>query len=341
MVEEIIPLKNIPKFKDKLWCKLYIENKLKDFIQNYYIDCNNTWEDTMKVLQITHRRLSKCIKYYNLYKPKNKVKERVHQSIFEKYGSNSYFENGEFKEKRKETMLNKYGVEYTFQSKELTNKVYRTTKLRHGYENPFFSKKWQLESGGSKQSWSKEARNTRIQNSIERYNTKFPTQRYYNSKSAEILNDKQKFIDFVKEIPENERTIINISNKLNISYDVVSYHYKDYELWNIIPLRQFRSFPEIEITNFIKSIYDKTIIVNTRDIIPPYELDIYLPDIQFAIEFNGVFWHNKEISTKEKYKEQKCDDIGICLIQVWEDDWILDRNLELNRIKNCIEGRIG
>lgn len=57
-MEEIIPVKNIPKFKDKLWCQLYLKGELKNFIQHYYIEENNTWEDTMNKLQITHRRLS-------------------------------------------------------------------------------------------------------------------------------------------------------------------------------------------------------------------------------------------------------------------------------------------
>lgn len=337
MAEEIVPLKNIPKFKDKLWCKLYTENKLKDFIQNYYIDCNNTWEDTMKILQITHRRLSKCIKYYNLYKPKNKVKERVHQSIFEKYGSNSYFENEEFKEKRKETMLRKYGVEYIFQSKELTDKVYKTTKSLYGYENPFFDSDMQKRICGASKSWSESARKTRVSKSIERYGTEFPTQRHYNTKSAEILNNKEKFISFIKAIDEEDRTIINIANKLNLSYDVVNSHYKKYDLWSIVPLRQFRSFPEIEITNFIKTIYDGSIITNIRTIITPYELDIYLPDLKFAMEFDGTFWHTKD----EKHKDILCNKLGIDLIHIWEEDWVSNRNEVLDMIKENIKQKGG
>ena len=285
----------------------------------------------------SHRRLSECIKYYDLYKPKNKVTERVKESIYNKYGSNSYFECDNFKSKRKETMMNKYGAEYTLQSKELTDKVHKTNLNKYGYENPFYDSNVQKEISGAYRSWSKSARETRIQKSLERHGTKFPTQRHYDSNSAEILNDKQKFIDYILSIEEQDRTITNIANKLNLSYDVVNAHYKDYDLWNIVPLRQFRSFPEIEITDYIKTIYDRLIITNIRTIIPPYELDIYLPDIQFALEFDGTFWHNKD----EKHKDRLCNKLGIHLIHILEEDWISNRNGVLNMIKETIEQKGG
>lgn len=341
MVEEIVPLKNIDKFKDKLWCKLYVEGKLKDFIQDYYIDKNNTWHDTMNTLQITHRRLSKCITYYNLKKPKDKVIERVQKSLDNRYGCKSYFECKDFEQKRKETMINKYGVEYTLQSNELTDKVYQTTKKRYGYENPFLDIQWQRDYGGSSQSWNENARNVRKQKSMNRYNTEFPTQRNCNIESVKIINDKQKFIDFIKSLNEEDRTIINIATKLNLSYDVVNAHYKQYNLWNIVPLRQFRSMPEIEITEYIKTIYNKPIITNIRTIITPYELDIYLPDIQFAIEFDGDFWHDKKNQIREKKKDKLCNAKDITLIHIWEDDWNTNKQKELSKIKYYIEGRVG
>lgn len=338
MVEEIVSVKNIEKFKDKLWCQLYTNNKLKDFIQDYYIDKNNTWKDTMDILQITHRRLSKCLLFYGIKKPRNKINDRVQQSMMNRYGTKSYFENKEFKDKRKDTMIKRYGAEYTLQSRELMDKVYQTNLNKYGYENPFFDYEWQKQSGGSKESWSTKSREIRINNSMKRYNTKFPTQRHYKSNSAEIINDKDKFIDFINSLDENERTILNISNKLNLSYDVVNAHYKNYGLEDIIPLRQFRSLPEIEITNYIKTIYDKVIITNTRQIITPYELDIYLPDIRLAIEFDGNYWHDKNNQIKENRKDKMCLDRQIYLIHIWEDDWLNNREHELARIKDYIRG---
>ena len=54
---------------------------------------------------------------------------------------------------------------------------------------------------------------------------------------------------------------------------------------------------EIEIFEFIKNIYDGETISNDRtQIVNPetgcnLELDVYLPELNKAIEFNGVYWH--------------------------------------------------
>ncbi len=83
-----------------------------------------------------------------------------------------------------------------------------------------------------------------------------------------------------------------------------------------------------ELFNYIKTIYSSEIKLNTRTIIYPLELDIYLEDIKIAIEYNGVFWHSysslvdKEKQNKHQEKYIQCQEKGIDLIQINEDDWI-------------------
>jgi len=54
---------------------------------------------------------------------------------------------------------------------------------------------------------------------------------------------------------------------------------------------------ELEIVNFCQSYYTNAENRN-KTIIPPYEIDIYLPDINLGIELNGIYWHS-EISGRE------------------------------------------
>ena len=58
--------------------------------------------------------------------------------------------------------------------------------------------------------------------------------------------------------------------------------------------------------------------------INPYELDIYLPEIGIAIEFNGLHWHSDKYKNKNYHlvKYERCLENEIELIQVWEDDWL-------------------
>lgn len=92
---------------------------------------------------------------------------------------------------------------------------------------------------------------------------------------------------------------------------------------------------EKDLFDYIKSIYDGDIIQHSRKIIAPLELDIYLPDIGIAFEFNGIYWHS-EAGGKDKYyhynKWKQCKDKGIQLISIWEDDWNGHRDFVISYI---------
>ena len=95
---------------------------------------------------------------------------------------------------------------------------------------------------------------------------------------------------------------------------------------------------EIEIANFLNEKNVK-VITSSRRVISPYELDIYIPDKKIAIEFNGLYWHSEAAGKDQTYhynKWLKAKNLGIQLIQIWEDDW--KRNPDL--IKNMLAHKI-
>jgi len=97
------------------------------------------------------------------------------------------------------------------------------------------------------------------------------------------------------------------------------------------------SIKEHELFNFIKSIYDKEIILSYRKL--KYELDIYIPNLNLAFEFNGIYWHSDLY--KDKYyhnnKWKKCNDKGIQLITIWEDNWNYKQDIIKSMIKNALK----
>jgi len=82
---------------------------------------------------------------------------------------------------------------------------------------------------------------------------------------------------------------------------------------------------EIEIVNYIKTIYDGEIITNSKKIIYPFELDIYLPSLKLGIEFNGLYFHSELSSGRgNSYHLSKTLTAmknNIHLIQIFEDEW--------------------
>lgn len=93
---------------------------------------------------------------------------------------------------------------------------------------------------------------------------------------------------------------------------------------------------------FVKSIYSGQIIENTRSVIAPNELDIYLPDKNVAIEYNGTWYHSVQAGTDKKYHFQKsldCEKQGIRLIHVYEYQWNNSDQREI--LKSIIRSAIG
>ncbi|WP_294412581.1 zinc-ribbon domain-containing protein [uncultured Ruminococcus sp.] len=75
------------------------------------------------------------------------------------------------------------------------------------------------------------------------------------------------------------------------------------------------SFPEQAIIYYVSKYYPETI--NGYIIQGCKELDIYIPSLKKAIEYDGVVWHTNQ--EKDERKNQDCIDRGISLIRVREN----------------------
>lgn len=92
------------------------------------------------------------------------------------------------------------------------------------------------------------------------------------------------------------------------------------------PVKNGTSIGEKELRNYIKSLLPPEVEIksNCRDLISPYEVDIYIPDLKVAFEFNGIYWHGEDKGKDKKYhysKWEKCKSQNVQLITVWEDNW--------------------
>ena len=99
---------------------------------------------------------------------------------------------------------------------------------------------------------------------------------------------------------------------------------------------------EEDFVDFIKSFYSGEIITSARDIIPPMELDIFVPNLNLAIEINGIYWHSEKFKDKNYHlnKYNLCKSKGIRLISIWEWE-ILENRIKIeNFIKNLILEKI-
>ena len=267
------------------------------------------------------------------------IKRKIKETTFKHYGVNCCLKSNEIRERINNTNLERYGNKCSLHSDETANKVKITNLERYGVENP-------VQSDIIKQKIK--------ETNLERYGT---TTILATEKNRELLrvqrlnsNDgKNKIFEkiflFGTDDDIKEYFIENFSNMTideiceNTGYThctIASYLRKHTELYNIINFKPSISKYENEIADYLKSL-NLQVFQNVKNIIPPQELDIYIPDKHIAVEFNGDYWHSTEY--KDKYyhqnKTKMCEKNGIHLIHIYEHEWLSD-NKEIKRLLKSI-----
>lgn len=96
------------------------------------------------------------------------------------------------------------------------------------------------------------------------------------------------------------------------------------------------SAAEQEILEWVRQCYPEA--HSTRQIIGPKEIDIYIPSLNLAIEYCGLYWHNENSPQPRgrnyhRDKMLECEKKGIRLITIFEDEWV-DRH---KQVKNFLK----
>ena len=96
---------------------------------------------------------------------------------------------------------------------------------------------------------------------------------------------------------------------------------------------------ENEIIDFLKNNVNG-IIQGDRSVLSGLELDIYIPSKQIAIEYNGLRWHSEEFGKDKWYHLNKtlmCEEKNINLIHIFEDEYLKNKELVLNKISHILK----
>jgi hypothetical protein len=117
----------------------------------------------------------------------------------------------------------------------------------------------------------------------------------------------------------------------NLSYLTIK-RFKEANGINYPSLHEPKTIEQTDVVNYIRRIYSGPIEEGNRQIIAPYELDIYLPEKKLAIEFDGILFHSKgnnfprntDIISPDYHlkKTELCEQKGIQLLHIFEDEWM-------------------
>jgi len=294
------------------------------------------------------------------------VSETRKQTNIEKYGVESVMQLPEVKQKRKESFKEKYGVEHFNKLDFFKNKIKETNLIKNGVEYPMQNteiKKKQQKTTKEKYGTSCSLQNKDVKiKTLSTMNKKYGCD--YSMQNQHLMEPiisnglKTRKNNFLKE----HKDIISIENnnyklfcpECNVDFLINPHLYSMRNLQKSTlcticnPINSHQSDKENQLSNFISDNYNQEIITSDRNIIKPYELDIFLPELKLAFEFNGLYWHNELYKDKNYHinKTEDCSNKGIDLIHIWEDDWNYKQEIvksmilnKLKKTKNTIYGR--
>ena len=279
-------------------------------------------------------------KYGVEYPIKNKdVMLKMKQTNLERYGVECTLQSKEIQNKRKQTNLEKYGVEYPLQSEQIKRKVEKTNLERYGVGCTFQSeevkekiKKVNLERYGVENVSQSTAIRKKVKNT--RLNNNFPNVIKY-------FADKETTEDFLKKNYNENTTLIQLSKDTGVSRPVVGQYIHKYGLEDYIEYDCKISQPEKDIVEYLTSKGITNILQSDRDILDGKEIDIYLPDYNVGIEFNGDYWHSEVIRPNKRYhydKSMLANSKGVFLYHIFSHEWFDEekRTRILNHLDNIL-----
>lgn len=137
-----------------------------------------------------------------------------------------------------------------------------------------------------------------------------------------------------------EVTILENGNNCDLKKQTYSRDYiKGHTDWDVFCNIGKQSKEEKELENFIRSLYKGEIQTNVRKLIHKREIDIYIPELKLAIEYNGLYWHSEKGGRDKTYHINKLNEankINIRLIQIFSDEWINKKEIVKNKLTSIL-----
>lgn len=305
-----------------------------------------------------------CLKKYGTENPlKNKeVKKKAEDTLEKNYGTRVPSQNKEIQNKIKQTNLEKYGFENARQNETVKKKAEKTTLERFGVDNIFKSKKFQedlrsrnVEKYGTEfYTQTEEMKNKSKKTMLKKHGVEYFSQsesikikvwktyrsNYWNTFNTVLKNkyikplfSKQDYIDLSR--------IISLEYKCLRCNTILKFEFLNPHRIHC-SCTAHRSYFEDDIITWVQSLGIVNIKPNEKYYENgklKFEIDVYLPDYNLGIDFNGIYWHSDLYrsrsyhQSKYKYFKEK----NIQLIQIFESEWVNKESI----VKSILLNKLG
>lgn len=253
------------------------------------------------------------------------VKAKQKNSLIASIGTDNPSKSEEVCKKRTETFMERYDKPNPFMVEEFKEKSKQTLMKNHNVDHPMKSplimekrkstnlKKYDVAEVLA----SDEVRNKGKQNHKEIHGVEDPKQLNYSEDARKVLFDP---LLLQSHYIENNKNATLAASLLDIDKTTYLDYLRKYDI-DVYSGSHKTSAGELELLGILKS-YGIRVEHSVNSLISPYEIDIFLPDFNIAIEYNGVYHHSMARRTDKQFHKKKtklCLDKGIRLFHFWED----------------------
>lgn len=254
---------------------------------------------TIKTAETKKNKPHKVIPTYfqihgHKYTPTKEHIEKIRKTTRERYGVDNVLALPETQSKAKAVCLEKYGCESPFGNKQVFEKARQTCREKFGTDYYSQSQDWK-DKKGDNYVYHMQEHITHF----EDYNEDFIRKHfirdgvYYITEYMEYFNKS-----YTGAIQHKHK--LGIVEKNNINRDTVM---------------------ENELKAFVEQYTE--VIEHDRILVKPKEIDLVIPKIKLAIEYNGLFWHSEQQGKACNYhvdKTDKCEEQGYQLLHIFENE---------------------
>lgn len=259
-----------------------------------------------------------------------KFRDKQKQSMIKRYGTLNNYKIPHIAKKMKSTSIRKYGVDHPLKSEIIREKIRNTNIEIFGVPNPFNDKNIRERIKKT---------NKRKYGNENVAKTKYSKDKFTKIKFSEL--DKNLGNDYMLKEIGHEYRIFHKACDREFFINKTTYQSRiryGCEICTKCNPINSKLGKENSLYKYLCNICDNT-IRNCKDIISPQEIDIYIPEYNLAIEFNGLYWHSELFKNKNyhKIKSENCYKKNIHLLHIWEDDWLYKQDI----VKSIINGYLG
>ena len=242
------------------------------------------------------------------------------------------------KNKTTQTNLKKYGVAHHMQLLEQQQKVKNTNVQRYGTEFPLqnnnIASKMKLTISNRTDEEKEQIEKYRRDQYFNKYGVNAASQIALSSTAFDVLTNRDRFVEYI-----TDKTRLEVATELDIAMHTLYLYAKKYDVAHLFATPSASQF-ELAVKEHIQSLTKYIVLSNIRTVIPPKELDIYIPELKLAVECCGLYWHSEISAGRDRNyhleKYRACRELGITLITVFEDEWS-DKNIQVkNRLANIV-----